>query len=107
MENIRNFIIKNHNYKTFELMPTNGRKSFYGKAKVIVYPNGAQALISYETIVYPNGAQALISYETFVAFRDVDGKVHRLWDGWSATTGRHIKEFCGMNKAQFTKLDVE
>ena len=92
MENIRNFIIKNHNYKTFELTPTNGRKSFYGKAKVIVYPNGAQALIS---------------YETFVAFKDADGAVHRLWDGWSATTGRHIKEFTGMNKAQFTKLDVE
>ena len=92
MENIRNFIIKNHNYKTFELTPTNSRKSFYGKARVVVYPNGAQALIS---------------YETFVAFKDVDGKVHRLWDGWSATTGRHIKEFCGMNKAQFTKLDVE
>lgn len=92
MENIRNFIIKNHNYKTFELIPTNGRKSFYGKAKVIVYPNGAQALIS---------------YETFVAFKDTDGTVHRLWDGWSATTGSHIKAFTGMNKAQFTKLDVE
>ena len=92
MTNIRNFIIKNHNYKTFELTPTSGRKSFYGKAKVVVYPNGAQALIS---------------YETFVAFKDTDGTVHRLWDGWSATTGRHIKEFTGMNKAQFTKLDVE
>lgn len=92
MTAIRNFIIKNHNYETFELVPTNGRKSFYGKAKVVVYPNGAQALIS---------------YETFVAFKDVDGTVHRLWDDWSATTGSHIKAFTGMNKAQFTKLDVE
>ena len=28
----------------------------------------------------------------------------RLWDGWSATTGRHIKAFCGLNKAAYMAL---
>lgn len=36
--------------KIFELTPTNGRKSFGGKAKVIV-ENGIAKLLSYTTIV--------------------------------------------------------
>lgn len=30
----------------------------------------------------------------------------RLWGGWSATTGRHIAAFCGMNKKEFTNLPL-
>ena len=36
--------------KTFELTPTNGRKSFYGKCKVIEM-DGVSKLLSYDTIV--------------------------------------------------------
>ena len=36
--------------KIYELIPTNGRKSFYGKAKVIEN-NGKNFLQSYNTIV--------------------------------------------------------
>ena len=92
MTEIREKVIRNFNYKTQELAPDDNRKSFYGKAKVLHFADGYDYLVSYDTIV------AAIS---------PDGQVHRLWDGWSATTGRHIKAFCGMTKAQFTKLDVE
>lgn len=32
------------------------------------------------------------------------GELVKLWDGWSATTGRHIAAFCGLNKAAYTSL---
>lgn len=92
MTELRENIVAIKDTKSYELIPVDSRKSFYGKARVIQYPNGLEALVSYSTIV---------------AARTPDGKIHRLWDGWSATTGRHIKAFCGMNKAEFTKLDVE
>lgn len=37
--------------KTFELTPINGRKSFYGKCKVVETPEGHKYLKSYETTV--------------------------------------------------------
>lgn len=58
----------------YELTPMS-RKSFYGKAKVI-QKDGAAFLLSYDTIV--------------AAF---DGKLHRTWDGYSATTMNHIRAF--------------
>ena len=63
--------------KTFELVPVDGRKSFYGKARVIVGGTDKFYLLSYDTIV------AMIH----------NGKYTRLWDGNSATTTRHIKAF--------------
>ena len=78
--------------RTYELMPNNGRKSFYGKAVVIVEDNGTETLYSYNTPIIK---------------RFVSGKMVKLWDGWSATTGRHIKAFCGLNKAGFEKLELE
>lgn len=54
--------------KIYDLIPTDGRKSFYGKAAA--------------------------------------GELIRMWDGWSATTGRHIAAFCGMGKAEYIKLPV-
>ena len=54
-----------------------------------------------------NGKRMLRSYETVVAFFDKNGKLHRTWGGWSATTGRHIYAFTGKHKAEWEKLPVE
>ena len=78
-------------FKT-ELIPNNGRKSFYGKAVVDTLDDGSQVLYSYNTPIikkYPNG------------------ELKRLYDGWSATTGRHIKAFCGLDKKGFLNLEYE
>lgn len=74
----------------YELTPTDSHKSFYGKA----------------TVIEKNGVKTLISYSTLVAKIDKSGKIYRLWDGWSATTGRHIASFCGLNKREFEKLPL-
>ena len=74
---------------SYELKPTDSRKSFYGKARVDVQ----------------DGIEVLVSYTTQVAAKS-QGRVYRLWDGWSATTGRHISAFCGLNKAAFEKLPL-
>lgn len=71
-----------------ELTPTN-RKSFYGKAIVVMDKTGNKTLYSYNTPIIT---------------RTNSGELVRLWDGWSATTGRHIKAFCGLNKAEFMSL---
>ena len=82
--------------KTFELKPTNNRKSFYNKAEVIEQDNGDIELKSYTTIV------ARIRH----------GKFERLWDGYSATTMNHINSFIdtfgirGGGKAWWTSLEV-
>jgi len=82
--------------KTFELNPMNGRKSFYGKAKVIERDNGDVELQSYDTIVA----------------RIRNGKFERLWSGYSATTMNHINSFIdtfginGGGKAWWTSLEV-
>lgn len=73
----------------YELKPTDGRKSFYGKAVVIVEDNGTETLYSYNTPIIK---------------RLVSGELVKLWDGWTATTGRHIQAFCGLNKAAYMSL---
>ena len=78
--------------RMYELMPTNHQKSFYGKAYVIVNDDGTSTLISYNTPVIRQNA---------------DGSYTRLWCGWSATTGKHIRSFCGMSKAEYTALPTE
>jgi hypothetical protein len=83
-EKKRGFIMK-----TYELRPADGRKSFYGKCYVREDSDGTETLYSYNTPIIR---------------REPNGKMHRLWWGWSATTGRHIRAFCGMNKAEFTAL---
>lgn len=75
--------------KKYELIPTDGRKGFYGKAVVIVEDNGTETLYSYGTPIVK---------------RLVSGELVKLWDGWTATTGRHIQAFCGLNKAAFMSL---
>lgn len=78
--------------KTYEPTPTDGRKSFYNKALVTIDDNGTETLYSYNTPIVK---------------RLASGELVRMWNGWSATTGRHIKAFCGLNKAEFEKLETE
>lgn len=76
--------------KIYELTPINNQASFYGKAKVVIDDDGTETLLSYDTPIIR---------------RTADGKLSRLWfDDWTATTGRHIKAFCGLNKKQFMAL---
>ena len=76
----------------YELVPDNGQKSFYGKAVV-------------ET--YTDGSAVLFSYNTPIVKRLLHGELVRLWDGWTATTGKHISAFCGLKKAAFMALPLE
>ena len=78
--------------KRYELIPVDGRKSFYGKA--IVEVDNA-------------GNETLYSYGTAIIKRSRSGELIRLWGGWSATTGRHIAAFCGLNKGGFMALEHE
>lgn len=75
--------------KIFELYSNGTQKSFYGKALVKVDENGVETLYSYCTPIIA---------------RYPDGRLVKLWDGWTNTTGKHIKAFCGLNKAAFMKL---
>lgn len=87
--------------RVLELVPTDGKKSFYGKAYV---------LEDKETIY-------LKSYETIVC-KIVDGKLFRTWkkdgvkDDFSSTTMRHINAFCDtygiarINKKDWLLMDV-
>lgn len=68
-----------------ELKPTNGRKSFGHKAKLIYNPD--------------NRAHYLRSYDTTVAGY-VKGKIHRYSGHQSNTTSRHLRSFfdcCGVS----------
>ena len=65
----------------YEVIPHNGRKSFYGKAIVTEY----------------NGNKVLTSYSTDVAMIDREGRFTKLWGGYSATTMNHINSFRIMN----------
>lgn len=89
---MNNLILRGAKMRVYELQPNDSRKSFYGKALIINFDNGSKALQSYQTIV---------------AIETPDGKLHRTWDGWSATTGRHIRAFAGINKSEWDELEVE
>lgn len=78
--------------RIYELTPTDGRKSFYSKAKVVIDDQGNETLVSYDTPIIK---------------RTPTGELVKLWDGWTATTGRHINAFCGLNKAQYVALPME
>ena len=75
--------------KSYELIPTDSRKSFYGKCRVEVQQDGSEILMSYNTPIIQ---------------RLKDGTLKKLWSGWSMTTGRHIAAFCGLNKKEFEAL---
>lgn len=73
-----------------ELYPGTSQKSFYGKAIVRIDKDGTETLYSYGTPIIKRDG----------------GGLHKLWDGWSATTGKHIKAFCGLNKKDFEALEM-
>lgn len=77
----------------YELKPTAGQKqrSFYGKAAIIIADDGSETLLSYNTPIIKKYS---------------DGNFIRLYDGYTATTGRHIRAFCGMNKAEFMRIPL-
>lgn len=75
--------------KMYELTPTNNRKSFYGKAKVLIEDNGTETLYSYDTPIIK---------------RLASGELVKLWNGWTTTTGNHIKAFCGLSKQEYINL---
>lgn len=84
--------------KQFELKPQyDGRKSFYGKARVTQHSGNLSVLTSYETEV------AAVK----------NGRPIRLWDGWSATTARHVNEFFrqygfkALSKKEWLAMPVE
>lgn len=60
-----------------ELIPIDGRRSFYGKARA-------------ERV---GGKWVCYSYNIPVASVDDAGKVKRLWNGQSVTTSRHLRAF--------------
>lgn len=73
----------------YELIPNDSRQSFYGKAYV-----EREA----------DGSETLYSYNTKIITRTADGRLVKHWTGWTATTGRHIAAFCGLNKKEFLEL---
>lgn len=73
----------------YELMPNNSRKSFYGKA-----------LVEFNK----DGSQTLWSYGTKIMTKKKDGSFVKHYDDWTATTGRHIAAFSGLNKKQYEEL---
>ena len=81
----------------YEVIPQNGRKSFYGKA----------------IVTEENGIRTLTSYTTDVARIDTKGRFTRLWDGYSVTTMNHVNSFrimCGLepiSKREWLMIQVE
>jgi hypothetical protein len=77
----------------YYLEPKGGsQKSFGGKAIVEEYENGDRILLSYLTPVLK---------------QTKDGKLIRLWDGYSATTGKHVKAFAGITGNYFKSMSVQ
>lgn len=74
----------------YELMSLD-RKSFYGKASVL-FVNGKKLLLSYGTIVCGLG----------------DSGLERYWDGYSATTLRHVCAFADrrISKKEWTSMPI-
>lgn len=57
-----------------------------------------------QTLYCDDNSEILQSYETQIVRRYQDGTLHRLWDGMSNTTAKHIKAFCGLNTKQYREL---
>lgn len=64
--------------------------------------NGSRSKV----VDFENGTRCLISYNTCVACIK-DGQFYRLWNGYSATTMKHLWEFgCDANKNEWLKMEV-
>lgn len=76
----------------YEVIPHNGRKSFYGKA----------------IVTEVDGSKTLTSYTTDVARIDKEGHFIKLWNGYSVTTMNHVNAFRIMNELNaLTKKEWE
>lgn len=58
-------------------------------------------------VIQSDGSRILISYDTTVMMRHPDGTYTRTVDWISATTGKHIRLFSGLNKEKFLKLKLD
>lgn len=79
----------------YELSPRDGRKSFYGKAMVMIDPEGKETLYSYGTEV--------------ARYNRKENRVVVLGK-WSLTTGRHITAFVnehGVCASRFSDIPKE
>lgn len=84
--------------KNYELKPANGQTSFYGKAIIELNADGSETLFSYGTkIMTKTSAGEMIRHFNGIA---ADGSNV----GFTATTLKHVKSFCGLNKADFIAL---
>ena len=72
--------------------PECDRKDWYGKCAIYQIENGEKALRSYRTIVMT---------------QDAEGNLHRHWDGWSATTARHVWRGFHVDTKSYRKMEVE
>ncbi len=75
-------------------------------ARVIKQKYDIDSANNAQTLYCDDNSEVLQSYETQVLRRYSDGTLCRLWNGWSATTGKHIKTFCGLNKKQYLELFI-
>lgn len=88
---------KTYKNRRFYDIPAVGQKSFYGKAKFVMYNNGFVGCLSYDTIV--------------CVYNPITGEFYKTWNDWSATTSKHIHSFMiyfgmrGFNKKEW--LDLE
>ena len=56
-------------------------------------------------VIDDDGTEHLMSYNTEILRKYKDGTIRRVWTGWSNTTGKHIKAYCGLNKAGYDALE--
>ena len=82
--------VMNDTIRHYELLPNNGRKSFYGKAMVTEDADG----------------KVLSSYGLYVIRKHTNGELTPLVDPKfiTNTTATHIKSFCGITKKDYMKL---
>lgn len=93
---LKTTVAKITGYKVSELLPANGQRSFNHRAHILQDATGNLQLLSYETIV--------------ASFDPQTKELKKLWNGYSATTQKHINAFCdycgieGFNKKEWENL---
>lgn len=88
------YTIKEMGEMWYELIPLEeqSQTSFYGKARVRINEDASETLYSYDVKI-------MTKYD--------DGRIEKHWNHWTATTGKHIKAFSGLNKKQYIELPIE
>ena len=77
---MKEMVARKTSYKISELIPTTGQKSFNHRAHILQDATGTSQLLSYETIV--------------ASFDPQTKEFKKLWNGYSATSQKHIDAFC-------------